>query len=82
MYSKYFQANVRREYCWFFVAVLRSYEHVALDRTIDKQESLFEFFVSPDMYDEFQGLMYRLSLKGIVSNLVEMPNRLINSALL
>lgn len=76
MSSIYFQAQVQREYCWFFVAVLRSYEHIALDRTIDKQKSIFEFFVAPDLCDEFIELMDLLTTKGIVSNLVELPNRL------
>lgn len=47
-YCSYYQAHIKRPYCWFLVAVLRSFEHVAFDRTIDKNNSIFEFFVPHD----------------------------------
>jgi hypothetical protein len=52
-YCVYYQADVTRHKCWFLVAVLRSFENIAFDRTLDKQSSVVEFFVAPDRELEF-----------------------------
>ena len=44
MYSLYFQAQVNKKETWFLAATLRSFEHLAFDRTVDKQAGIFEFF--------------------------------------
>jgi len=44
-YCKYFQAQINPEACWFFVAAIRSFEHLAFDRIFDKATSTFEFLV-------------------------------------
>ena len=75
-YCKYYQANVTRSKCWFFVGVMRSFENVSFDRTLDKDESLIEFFVAPDREPEFLALMADLTQRGIIINLSSMPNRL------
>lgn len=75
-YSAYYQAIVKKELCWQLTAILRSYEHLAFDRTIDNATSTFEFFVSPDLEDYFLKLMDYFIAIGIVSNLQKLPNRL------
>jgi hypothetical protein len=74
-YSKYYQANIDKTKGWFFVGILRSYENIAFDRTLDKQSALFEIFVAPDLQAEFLDLMNLLIARKIVFNLRELPNR-------
>jgi len=80
LYSSYYQAHVQKELCWFVAATLRSYEHLAFDRTLDQSSSLFEFFVTPSMEQNFLEIMSYYQKENMVSNLVKLPNRLINSA--
>lgn len=75
-YSVYYQAIVKKELCWHLTAILRSYEHLAFDRTIDNATSRFEFFVSADLEDYFVRLMDYFIEQGIVTELQKLPNRL------
>ena len=75
-YSCYYQANIEKSKGWFFVGVLRSYENLAFDRTLDKKSALFEMFVPKDLQAEFLDLMQIMTDLKIVSNLRELPNRL------
>lgn len=75
-YCLYYQADVQRSKCWFLVAILRSFENIAFDRTLDKQSSVVEFFVSQDRQIEFLELMQALAERGVLSNLRQLPNRL------
>ena len=77
-YCLYYQAQVKRKDCWFLVGVLRSFEHMAFDRTIDKKNSIFEFFVSPYMKEDFEHLMNYFLKEGIITNFQELENRLKN----
>ena len=77
-YCKYYQAQVKRSECWFFAAILRSFEHMAFDRTLDLKNSIFEFFVPDAMEDQFLSLMDYFQDAGIVSNLQKLPNRLLD----
>jgi len=77
-YCLYYQAHVKREYCWLLVGLLKSFEHMAFDRTIDKEKSIFEFFVPPLMKHYFEDFMEYLTKEGIISSLSEMPNRLVS----
>lgn len=75
-YSVYYQVNVDKSKSWFFVGILRSYENMAFDRTLDKNLSLFEVFVSPDLEPEFLEVMQLLEKRQIIANLQKLPNRL------
>jgi hypothetical protein len=76
LYSLYYQAHVPRQYAWLLTAILRSYEHLAFDRTIDVENSIFEFFVAPGYDEVFCGLMNDLAQRGVIVNLVKLPNRM------
>ncbi len=78
-YCNYYQAYVKRDLCWFFVAALRSFEHMALDRTIHKEKSLFEFYVPADCELEFIDFMSLFEKNGIVTCLVRCSDRRIGS---
>lgn len=77
-YCQYYQAQVIPSKCWFFVGVLRSFEHVCFDRTLDKETSTFEFFVPEDMQKVFLELMDYFKKEGIVTTLTQLPNRLLD----
>jgi len=79
MYSLYYQAEVERSKCWVVTATLRYHEHVAFDRAVDVAESVFEFFVSPDLEEEFLYVMATLEKAGIISHIKKLPNRMIDS---
>lgn len=75
----YYQAVVKREECWKLTALLRSFEHVCFDRTLDKEKSIFEFFVPDNMERYFLSIMEEFKRIGLVSNLQQLPNRLIDA---
>jgi hypothetical protein len=77
LYCVYYQAHVVREQCWFVTAALKSYEHIAFDRTIDTASSLFEFFVAPSTEIYFLEIMTYFQDQGLVSGLIKLPNRLV-----
>lgn len=76
MYSLYYQAHVDPAMCWFVTSALKSYEHLAFDRTIDVPNSIFEFFVAPSVEPWFLEIMTYMSEQGYVSDLKKLPNRL------
>ena len=75
LYSLYYQAYVDKTHTWQVTAILRSYEHVAFDRTLDTETGLIEFFVAPAYETVFLEVMHHFEQKGLVSNLVKLPNR-------
>lgn len=75
-YSVYYQARVQKELCWMVTSTLRFCEHVAFDRTLEKDDSIFEFFVAPDMEDVFLDVAHKLLKRGIFLDLQKLPNRL------
>ena len=76
LYSLYYQAHIKRKECRFLTAVLRSFENVAFSRTINKQDSIFEFFVPEGTEKEFLAIMSFLEKDGVLKNLEKKPNRL------
>jgi hypothetical protein len=77
-YCLYYQAKVFPPKCWFFVAVLRSFEHIAFDRTADVSESIFEFFVPADTEIYFLQVLACFQEQGIVTDLKKLDNRFIS----
>lgn len=75
-YCTYYQAQVVEKYCWFLVAVLRSFEHLSFDRTYDRATSTFEFFVPQDGEDTFLQVMDYFKKEGVITTLQQLPNRL------
>lgn len=80
-YCSYFQAYVKKEETWLFVATLRSNEHLLFDRTLDPAKALFEFFVPEENVKTFLALMHDYESLGLVHGLTQKTNRLITEAL-
>ncbi len=76
MYCSYYQAHVKRPTSWFVVAALKSFEHMAFDRTIDVATSTFEFFVPQDTEKYFLKVMSYLQKNDYIEDLRKLPNRL------
>jgi len=72
-YCAYYQACVYRSQCWYFVAVLRSFEYTAFDRTYDVATSTFEFFVPPSMEPEFLTIMRYFEQEKLITDLKKLP---------
>ena len=72
----YYQAYVVPAQCWYLAAILRSHEHMAFDRTIDVQNSIFEFFVPELTNTSFVDLMGYFERQGIIKDFKKLPNRL------
>ena len=77
-YCQYYQADVKRSECWFFVGIMRSYENMSFDRTLKIETSTFEFFVPDAMEERFLKVMEYFQNNDIVQNLKKLPNRLTN----
>lgn len=79
-YCPYYVANVDRHMSYYFVAIMKSFDNMVFDRTIDVETSLFEFFVAPAFEEQFLDLMAYFKEQGLVANLEKRENRLQNPA--
>ena len=77
-YCPYYTANVDRHQSYYFVAIIKAFDNMVFDRTIDVEESLFEFFVAPAYEQQFLDIMAHFERQGLVANLRKLPNRLEN----
>ena len=80
LHCSYYQALVDRSSTWFVVAVLKSFEHMSFDRTLDIEKGLFEFFVPSSTEKYFLTIMEYLTAQGYVHDLKKLPNRLLDPA--
>ncbi|MEX0939817.1 MAG: hypothetical protein WDZ41_00480 [Candidatus Babeliales bacterium] len=77
-YCSYYQAQVERKRTWLFAGILRSFEHLVFERTLDKEQSIFEFFVPSDLESYFEDIMLFFEQEGLIHNMKKLPNRLKN----
>ena len=75
-YCRYYQAQVLNG--WLLASLLKSYEHLAFDRTLDVEHQIFEFFVPQDCEAEFLIFMETMLELGVIKDLAALPNRLMN----
>ena len=59
-FSSYYQAQVKPSQTWYFVAILRSFEHMVFDRTFNVTQGIFEFFVPPDTEKYFLQVIFNV----------------------
>ena len=72
----YYVANVERHQANYFVAIMKAFDNLFFDRTIDVEQSLFEFFVPASNEAQFLELMDHFIQEGLVTNLTKTTNRL------
>jgi len=76
--SAYFQATVVGPDATLLVAVLKTFDSLCFDRTLEREASLFEFFVTPLETEQFLSVMHAFEQRGVVKDLRKLPNRLLN----
>ena len=76
----YYTATLDRSKCWLVSSVLRGTEHIAFDRSLDPEKSIFEFFVPEKMEPVFLEVMAYLAQKKVVLALQKQENRLKNKS--
>lgn len=76
-YSLYYVGQFERKKCWLLSSVMRGTEHVAFDRCINKEESIFEFFVPQSTESIFLESMNYLKKEGVLLSLEKKENRLL-----
>ena len=79
-YCAYYTGHVKKETAWLLTAILRGTEHVAFDRTLDKKNSIFEFFVPEAMEPVFLEVAELLKKNHLLLTLEKKENRLINDS--
>lgn len=77
-YSSYYQAYIEKNFCWYVVAILKSCDHLAFDRTLDTPTNLFEFYVTPGREQEFENLMRYFEKNHLVRDFKKLHNRLMD----
>lgn len=82
MVCLYYCAQLKKEHVWLITATLKSFEHLAFDRTIDKQQSIFEFFVPELNKSTFVAIMNRFQDLGYITWWEERENRLLTEHVL
>ena len=76
-YCTYYQAVVpERANHMKLVGILKYYDHLCFDRTLDASHGLFEFFVPPAQEQKFKDIMHRLVAYGIIKQFEKKENRL------
>jgi hypothetical protein len=75
-HSAYFHVKIERSKCSWVSSTFQFVEHVAFYRTIDVENSIFEFFVSPDLIDVFLHTIDALTKISVVEWCKLLPNRL------
>ena len=79
-YCSYYQAHISKPDTLGCVSILKSFDHVCFDRTLDASTGLFEFFVPELQEPFFLKLMHYFEKKGVVRNLKKMRNRLLDES--
>lgn len=77
-YCLYYQAQIISKDVWFVVATLRSFEHLVFDRTLDKANSIFEFFVPEKNEKIFVDFLEHFKKIGLITYYSKLENRLLD----
>lgn len=70
----YYQATVLKEKHWLLTSLLRSFEHLAFDRTCDVKQGIFEFFVPIQLEHEFIMIMKQFEQEGFLWDVKRLTN--------
>jgi hypothetical protein len=76
LYSSYYQARVEKAQTWYVAGILRSFDHLVFDRTIDKAHGVIEYYVTVGAEEHFEEIMRHFVQHNMVHDFVKLPNRL------
>lgn len=74
-YCVYYHALTDRRRTWFVNGIFRNEFNLCLERCLDKQQSLFEFFVPAAMENHFLVIANYLLSRGYLLSLEKKTNR-------
>lgn len=75
-YCRYYQAYLNKPDAWFVTAILKELGHVSLDRTLNVEDCLTEFYVPESQVPLFLSIMSDFISQKLVAGFTELPNRL------
>lgn len=75
-FCEYYLVKVDKSRSWMLSAVFKSFEHLSFDRTIDKENALFEFFVPQGNEETFLEVIEYFKNIGLVLECHKEENRL------
>lgn len=75
-YCAYYQATISKAEILYFVSILKSFDHLCFDRTIDVEKNVFEFFVPQAQEAQFLNTLSYFEKRDIVQDLKKLPNRI------
>jgi hypothetical protein len=75
-HSLYYQAHISKPETLGCVSILKSFDHVCFDRTLDASTGLFEFFVPESQEPFFLKLMHYFEKERVVKDIKRLPNRI------
>lgn len=78
MYSEYYEVKTNRSKTWFVVGYFRSEDNLVFERTLDKKNSVLEFFVPKGYEEKFLRIIETLKKQGYVLDSQKKENRLIH----
>lgn len=76
MFCQYYLVRIQKEKAWFVTAAFKSFEHLSFDRTINKENSTFEFFVTAESEAVFLEIISYFQSIGLVLDCTKADNRL------
>ncbi len=77
-YCSYYQAHISKPETLRCVSILKSFDHLCFDRTLDASTGLFEFFVPESQEPLFLKLMHYFENQRVVQGLKKIRNRLLD----
>lgn len=77
----YYQARLNRPNVIHIISILKSFDNMCFDRALNPATDTFEFFVPEHNKKTFLEIMHFFAKEGIVSDLKELPNRLMKKDL-
>ncbi|MFA5074596.1 MAG: hypothetical protein WC436_00670 [Candidatus Babeliales bacterium] len=79
MYCQYYQSHTQKNKTWFIIGCFKAENNIAFVRTLNKQNSILEFFVPEEQEIYFLKLMNYLLQNKYLLDYQKMPNRLLNN---
>lgn len=77
-YCAYYQVTINRKLGWFVASTMRSFEHLAFERSFNAKAGINEYFVPTDQEKAFLNIVQGLADMGVITKIEKVPNRLMD----
>ena len=75
MYCEYYKVKTLKTKTWFVLGALKAEDNLAFARTLDKVNSILEFFVPKDYEENFLIFINKLKMDGYILEYSKTKNR-------